>query len=83
MKRSLLAIAVAAFAIVAVAEDAYRSNAGQPDFGNTTGVQLGDAGYRSNAGEADFGNSTGVQLGDASEYRYNAGERDDHQPQVG
>ena len=63
MKSTAVVLALAAFATLAIAKDAYRSGAGESEMDNAVKVQLGSA--------------------DNTEYRNQAGEQDQHQPQKG
>lgn len=77
MKRTVLAVALAAVAGLALASGPYRNNAGEADQAT---IQLGDASqYRLDAGAED----KHQPIADASDYRNNAGEQDKHQPQYG
>jgi hypothetical protein len=43
MKRSIVAVALAAFAVIALAKDPYQNSARKPDQGNVFKQQLADA----------------------------------------
>jgi hypothetical protein len=57
MKSTAAVLALAAFATLAVANDAYRTGAGQSELDNVVKIQLGSADnteYRNQAGEPDL-----------------------------
>lgn len=64
MKSTIAALTLSAFAILAFANDGYRSAAGESEADNVVKVQVGMA-------------------TDNDQYRNQAGEQDQHQPQVG
>ena len=69
MKRTIIALALAAFAVSSYGGDEYRNDAGERD---QNSIQLGDSnGYRNDAGEQD---QNSIQLGDSNGYRNDAGE---------
>ena len=56
MKSTFVVLALAAFATLAVANDAYRTSAGESELDNVVKIQLGSADntqYRNQAGEED------------------------------
>jgi hypothetical protein len=82
MKRTILAVALAAFAAASYgsSEDMYRNNAGESEADNVVKQQIADANpYRNDAGQRD---ESSVQLGDNG-YRNDAGERDENPVQLG
>ena len=74
MKRTLIAVLVATSASVAFA-DQYRNNAGEQD----ASAPIAGNEYRNNAGEQDF--SSPIAANDY--YRNEAGQQDEHFPQIG